>query len=291
MKLSLNGKMELSGNFTMSLPIPITLIEAIQFQGLTSGLQVVLDAGDITSFSSEFWLDTSGNTHDFFKGFSGISSSGDPSFHGTPGGPDGEPSREEYWLSSGSDFFKLAQSNPAWIDNMHKDGARWSAFAAVLDQDPNIAEKFALFGTHGGAGKGISWLINHDTDHTHQVEIRDGSGDPAEMSQTSTAVINIATAGNDLWNILGVSVDENGGATASVFHTNGVNETFNAAASNTSGLVATHTMNIGGIGDDPGPIGMPNNGRLACFAIWEGVTLTGDDFLSLFNLMSSRFGL
>ena len=99
------------------------LITTIRRCGLTTGLKLCLDKGDANSYASgQSWLDVSGNGYDFFLGATGGAEASDPTSNGTAGGR----SPEEYWSFDGVQFFRLASANPTWVNNFHKDNAKFT---------------------------------------------------------------------------------------------------------------------------------------------------------------------
>jgi len=123
-RISISGQVGVSGLVGVKKPTNVTLIDAITTAGLTSGLQLALDAGDTNSYSGsgQSWLDTSGNGYDFFRGITGGANSDDPTFNGTSGGI----SINEYWSFDGDDFFIYDSANETWMNNLHKNNAQWS---------------------------------------------------------------------------------------------------------------------------------------------------------------------
>jgi len=100
-----------------------TFLRLLQQLGLTTNLELCLDAGDAASYTSgQKWLDTSENGYDFFRGVDGSAASDDPTFNGSAGGL----SASEYWGLDGGDLFKLDQANPTWVENIHKDNAAFT---------------------------------------------------------------------------------------------------------------------------------------------------------------------
>src|SRR5690606_22838104 len=73
------------------------------------------------------------------RGASSSGGSDDPTFNGTAGAQ----SSSEYWSFDGGDYFTLGQSNPTWVNNIHKDGAKftiaaWIYIVASATQQPII---------------------------------------------------------------------------------------------------------------------------------------------------------
>ena len=102
---------------------PLSFYDVINALGLTGGLKLVLDAGDVSSYSSgQSWLDLSGNGYDFYLGDTSSSESSDPTFNGTPG----NLSTSEYFAFDGGDYFIYDSANETWMQNIHKDNAKFT---------------------------------------------------------------------------------------------------------------------------------------------------------------------
>jgi hypothetical protein len=250
--------------------------------GLTSGLKLVLDAGDIASAASstpDKWLDTSGNGYDFFLGAGTGADAADPTFNGTPG----SLSTSEFWSSDGGDYFTYDTTNETWMQNLHKDGclctvAMWVWCPSATNNRPfglNGGDQTVGTGAHmqlQGSGGAISNLISW-------------------RAANGTGVGNLFSSGTvaytpDAWSFVSVSINENGGAGASFFNANGATETFNAGYTTPSAANASQTMNIGARGAGNGPF--VNTARLAFIAFWEGAALTSTQVNSIYNATHSQ---
>jgi hypothetical protein len=260
----------------------LSFIGILTSLGLTTDLELCLDAGDSVSYTSgQTWTDRSGSSHHFYRGDSASSAADDPTFNGTAG----NLSSNEYFSFDGGDWFGLTQSNPAWVNNLHKDNAKWTAFVAAYPTNGGLDSDDQVVGTHGGeaAGIGIGWVFRKN-ELTMRVSTRDGGGNPAEMEDESALTWNA-----DAWNIAGVAVDEGGGASASAHLVNGSTETFNGAATAPTASNATYTIEIGRAGGPSGFI-MDNGSRMACFAMWSDA-LSTTNMLAIRNKLKGRFGI
>jgi Concanavalin A-like lectin/glucanases superfamily len=91
--------------------------------GLSTGLQLCLDAGDIQSYdgTSQTWVDR-GQGNDFFRGTTSGAEASDPTFNGVAGAL----TENEYFSFDGGDFFRYTTTNPNWIQSFHKGGATFT---------------------------------------------------------------------------------------------------------------------------------------------------------------------
>lgn len=249
------------------------MIDMITSLGLASGLQLCLDAGDLNSYASgQTWEDVSGNGYDFLRGSTSSSQATDPTFNGTPGGD----SSSEYWSFDGGDYFTLGQSNPAWVNNIHKNNATVT-FAAWVNLA--LGSQQFLSGTFNpSSGPMFEWDVNAAGALSYAVG--DGSGPPIYDHQ-STATINASA-----WTFIATSVDEAGNA---IMHQIGATQenascTYPGPSSSNAGNI----IKVGADGDGFGPL--LSGGRLAAFMAWSS-KLSDSDLLALYNATKSKFGL
>jgi len=229
---------------------------------------LLLEAGNLPSWpgSGQKWFDESGGGYDFFLGDdAAVVPGGDPSFVGTPGGL----SLSEYFLSggSGTDHFTYDAPNEAWMNNIHKDGAKFT----ILTQwyHATSAPNGVMLGGDLGAssGTGLGWLFG--TDPTGAIL----TFAIFNFSPTPVYAINLAPAfappvGS--WNVSAVSISE--GTSAFIFNNGGVTVAGNPNYTAPSAAPATFPMQIGARGN--AFAAMPANTRMGFMAIWEGVALT-----------------
>lgn len=252
------------------------LIHVIRRCGLTSGLKLCLDAGDAASYGSgQSWLDTSGNGYDFFRGLDGSAAADDPTFNGTAG----QRSTGEYWSFDGADFFRYDAVNEAWMNNIHKDNAKFTLFAWLY---LSLGTAQAIAGTETGTVEvGFDWFVTGTS--KLYFDITKGSGGTALETQT-TLVLS-----GSIWSLCAVSLDESVGANGMIHYMNGLAELFSSTYTTPSAANATHTMEIGARGN--GSIPISNTGRLGMFAAWEGVALTVPQLNALYMGTRGRFGV
>lgn len=253
---------------------PRSLVDIISKLGLTSGLQLCLDAGDATSYpgSGQLWIDLSGNGYDFYRGTSSSSEGNDPTFNGSAGGL----SANEYWSFDGGDYFTLAQANPTWVNNIPKDNAKLTIM--VWAYLPAIAS-VGFAGTQGNLPSNVGFLFGQS-----------GTGFEAYTVSSDTSGVNNSFTGPSLvrsaWSFTCVSIDESAGA--GIWGVDATQTPFDATYVNTPATAnSTYTMQIGTRGN--GTVPLQNGSRMAEFAAWEGVALTSSQISDLYNLTRRRF--
>lgn len=254
--------------------------------GLTSNLEICLDAGSAASYASgQKWLDLTANGVDLFRGADGSSSTDDPTFNGTAGGL----SSSEYWSFDGADFFRYDTSNETWMNNIHKNNAKYSFLMAIYPQNAGLD---GLIGTNGGGGTDNGFYFAFTSGKlTFRV-----NKDPSGAALQSPATDDVTSTGD--WHIIGLSVDEAVGSGGAFFYEDGAykqtgtgNDTFTSTYDTPDTADAGFTMEIGALGPGAGQEPLANGTRLACFAIWEGTVLTKADFDAIYAALAPRFGL
>lgn len=253
------------------------LIHTIRRCGLTSGLKLCLDAGDANSYSGsgQSWLDTSGNGYDFFRGATSGAEASDPTFNGTAG----QRSSGEYWSFDGGDFFRYDSANETWMNNLHKDNAKFTLLAWVYV--PNTAGNQGISGTNNaGSVEGYQWYF----DSTEAVHF--------DVLKTSALVLSatvLASQPTATWLCLAISIDEAVGANGGNNFVNGVSSLFTSTYTSPGVANAAYTMEIAAFGNGGQPPG--NTARLGMFAAWEGVALTQSQLTALYMATRGRFGV
>jgi hypothetical protein len=232
--------------------------------GLVNGLQLCLDAGDIASYASgTTWNDTA-TTNNFFLGIDATAAN-DPTFTGTAG----NLKDSTYWLMTGTSLFRLATANPAWVDNIHKDSARFTLACWVYI--PALATLTMLAGDDQGGNPtdiGFFWDVNSSNQMVFQAD----NGIAGAGQWASTAV---ATVG---WNFLAISLDEGSGN--GLWQLNATSETFSATYTTPSAATATRTVEIGACGNTVFP--MPVNTRVGAFMGWSR-NLSATELMNLYQ--------
>lgn len=250
---------------------PRSALQTIQMLGLTTGLQLCLDAGDSVSYSGsgQTWSDRSGNGYDFLRGTTSSSQASDPTFNGTAG----QLSKNEYWSFDGGDWFTLGQANPTWVNNIHKNNAVFAVAGWAYSTNP--ATNFDLCGT---SAPGVGFFMNFRTSGVLRLAVRDSS--EAFLLADTTETI-----ADETWTFFAARVDE--ATAAGLVQLNGEQETFTSTYSSPSSSNASTTMRIASLGDDPV---QPAGSRLAMFNAWEGTIPTAAKLLDFYNLTRGRFG-
>lgn len=250
-----------------------TLMQAITTAGLTTNLQLCLDAGDIASYTGSGlkWLDVSGNGCDFFKGDDGTTHA--PTFVGFPG------DRGSYWFLNGSAFFRYDTTNETWMQNLHKNNAIFSYVALIYRNSSSPS----LFGdSANGAGTGIHCANSRD------INVFNGSS-PVISKSGDTLLTSLA------WNFVGGSLNEATGSGGGFHYLNGAYnqvggaDTFDSTYSSPSSLGALATLEIGAAGGGSEPSG--SGTLLSCVAFWGGTALTKVNIDTLWASMRGRFHL
>lgn len=254
------------------------LIHTIRRCGLTSGLQLCLDAGDAASYSSgQSWLDTSGNGYDFFRGATSGAEASDPTFNGTAG----RRSSGEYWSFDGGDYFRYDSANETWMNSLHKDNAKFTMMAWMYTGNIAVGSP-VMCSAVNTTQVGILWQIGS----SERSEFIACTGSGAALANTAPA--GLAMPVSD-WGCLALSLDEAVGANGGLWFMNGLISGFTSTYSSPSASNATNTMELGakGAGVDP----CENTTKLGMFAAWSGVALTQTQLNALYQTTRGRFGV
>lgn len=254
------------------------LKDILTTMGLTSGLELCLDAGDSASFAGgASWLDTSGNGFDFFRGAASASGADDPMFEGVYG----RKSRGDFFECDGADQFAYDAANEAWMNNLHKDGAMFTI--ALWYYRPAGSGDVGLFGTTGAAGigtrlyqSGASEIIltgNYNNADAHNIDVSSGLGAIVASS----------------WNFVSLSLTEATGAGGLLFNINGSTASLPSTYTTPTASDAAQPFAIGSNGNLASPV--RNGTRFAQFMAWEGVALTASQLAALFAATRGRFGV
>jgi hypothetical protein len=269
--------------------VPTTMIDVIKHLGLTSGLKLCLDAGDANSYSGsgQVWSDLSGGGYHFNRGADSSAGSDDPTFNGVAG----RQSASEYWSFDGGDEFRLAQSNPSWIENLHKNNAIWSfaLWIYYVGGGANTVSPLFLTGD-SGADVGFSLAIDHDNDLSFvNVLNAVNTTEPFSFSATYSQAVP-----KNAWTFLAHSYTESTGIVSSRINDAHADE-IGAVGSYTSpsSSSATFVARIGKTSTSAGPAGQqvfPSGTRLNTLAAWEGVALTPAQITAIYDATKAKFG-
>lgn len=253
---------------------PLTLKDILASIGVTPTL--CLDAADRASWSGSgtTWNDVSGNGYHFLRGATG-SGSDAPVFSGNVG-----EAANACFTFDGTQFFRLNQANPAFINNMHKANAKFTVIALWYAPDgavsyyDGVSNLFgSVYGDTGGnpATSLIGVVQRIACNNTNQNYFRVGNG--------TTTVVFSEGAGNPStletyegdWDPHVTSVDI---AASTIAFLQGDRSTVRSAAAYASPTAsgASQVLEVGASGNANGIA--PNGNKIACFAIIDGVALT-----------------
>jgi hypothetical protein len=254
-----------------------SLLSIIQSLSLSSGLKLCLDVADPASYpgSGQVWADLSGQAVNFNRGATSTPAADDPTFNGAAG----IYSANTYWSFNGSQIFTLiAGSNPSWLEPFHKNGATWSYLSILL---------LTASGAGGICGNTANstaiGMFIQPNNFKNRIRVQNGVG-------ISLEVESVAAMTTDVWAIIGGSVNENGGATAGIFMTNGTVETFNPSYTSPSASNASALLEVSGTGGAGTSGTLPIGTRLACLALWD-TALSSANLSALYTASRTRFGV
>lgn len=251
--------------------------------GLTTGLQVCLDAGAIDSVGSASqttWNDQAPNAYHLYRGADGTATTDDPTHNGTPGAL----TSSEYWSLDGGDFFRLNQSNPSAFNDWHKNNAAFTFLVWMYPQSSGGSLR-GIIGNNADntSNVGVLWSLRGSNEHSFEM-YNGGSRDIQRIAD--------ATVSTGAWTMLGVSWDEAG--STGFLYKNGnydqvsASNTFSAAYSAPSSSSATYTTELGASGNAANK--MPSSTRFAGLMIWS-TALSKASIDTVWNRQKTRFGL
>lgn len=262
----------------------ISLYQRLSNLGLTTNLQICLDAGSADSYTSgQTWYDLTANSNDYYLGTTSGSESQDPTFNGRPGGL----SSSEYFLrTGGKPAFTLAGSAPAWMAGTFKNNAKVSVcgwvyvptatyaalgasdaiitfLAGQSDELPSFLAGFAKANTD--EGQLLLQLTNDSSAILVRISLGDGVTDPG-----------------DRWSFFSISYDESGSNGNTKWRINDTSATDGQTpgASSFSSTSSGITSIIGG----------GNNVRIAQLAVWDEY-ITPANMTAIYNATKPRYGL
>lgn len=253
-----------------------TLYNVLSDLGLTSGLQICLDAGDRASWNGgQQWLDTSGNGQHFFQGATIASAATDPTFNGTPGGL----SLNEYFSFDGGDFFRYHTSNPTWVNNLHRDNAIYTFL--FWQYSPDVAASVSLVGSNGGVA-GVNSGVHLAVNAPETILLGVATSGTSELNIETTGTVPINT-----WCMVSASVNEATGANGVHIGINASFEAFTSTYASPAAVNATYTLEIGARGNSNLPA--DSGSRIGMAAIWSGVKLTTAELEAIYQATRHRY--
>lgn len=248
--------------------------------GLTGNLKLCLDAGAAASFdgTSQSWLDLSGTSAAFYRGTSSGVESSDPGFHGAAGGL----SAGDYFSFDGSSGLLYSASNQTWMNNLHKNGARFTFLTWIyLGAVSPICTLVSTLTPAGGSNIGVNWSLG-----TTAARMRFLSAWPGGSIGFDSTALTIPA---NTWVMLALSVNENGGATGGRFYINGASETFNPNYTTPTTSDCDASMAIGMRAGTAVGSPLHAGSRIAVLCAWEGVNLSAAQLDSIFQATRGRF--
>lgn len=243
---------------------PQSLLQSITAVGLTSNLQLAVDAADSSSYTSgATWSDTSGNGMDFTRAT--------PTFNGSAG----SLSSANYWSFGGADIFTRA-SNPAWIQNVHKNNATFTIAMAIMP----VASTFWLCGDTGAqTGFTFRALVGGN----FSLNILNSGANALLINSTVAATLGA-------WNVIAVSVNEPVGVGGGLFYANGASESFNATYSSPSASNAFAIIGLCARDSTVTSQAPPAGVRFGWCAMWSSA-LSQANLDSLFEQTRGRYSI
>lgn len=256
---------------TFSPPYSTSIQTIIQDLGLTGNLKLLLEAGNLPSWggAGTKWNDESGGGYDFFRGADGTVQASDPSFNGVAG----NVSLSEYWGFDGAQYFTYDSANEAWMNNIHKAGAKFTAVCLAYIASLT-ATRQCLIGDSGLT------LFGHIGFHLRldNTGLTYGTGNNTGAANF-LVTYNPAALTVGAWHLFSISVDDVAGT-----YVIGVDDSFSAGGGHylaPSALAADQVLQIGAAG--AANIPFSNGARMGFAAIWEGTSLTQAELTSLYE--------
>ena len=262
---------------------PPNFFNDIENAGLTSGLQLCLDAGAAASYdgSAQKWLDLSGNGNDLHRGADDSSATDDPTFNGTSG----DLSSAEYFSTDGGDHFSYDDvgSLPSGLNGFHKDNAIFTLLAWWFVPSGGISANTRWFstGVDGGNTHGIK--VGSATDQKPNMGVHNASD---HQGGNATATDSLVA---DAWNFVGLSINE-GGSTVCEHYLQG-SQNGSDFDINYSSPTTTDSTTIRIFEATSGAEASQSGIRIAGLMVWNGVVLTEANYVTLWNAQKGRFGL
>lgn len=260
-----------------------SLVEVVGGLGLLSGLKLCLDAGDINSYDgiSQVWNDVSGGGYNFNLGVTSSVEGSDPTFHGTAGAQ----TVSEYFSVDGADSFTLGQSNPTWMQNLHKAGMKFGVAAWIYRPTPGSVDQVYFATKNTGTEVGFSFFANDDTNHAILTTVGNGSAEILQIGITS------ASLNTSAWNFVAISYDA-GASIANAAWIGSSSGSASASLSLTGTPSASSAAQTARIANSQnGSFPSLNGTRFKHLAIWEGVTPAHTDLLAIGTATRGKFGV
>lgn len=266
---------------------PDAASSVIGYLGLGTNLEFCLDAADINSYSGsgQTWTDLSGNGYNFLRGTTSGAEATDPTFNGTAG----DLRSGTYWSLDGGDRFTLGQSNPAWVNNLHKNNAAFTLMFWIYAKTTGAITTQELFTTRTNpvTETGFAIYFGYDAaEGTINVQVTN-AGSNAYLQGT---IAEAVTVNDSAWNFVALSLDESVGVGGTLFQVNADGFVDNASStySSPSAGSASQTATLGA--DVTPNYPMRNGSRYAVACAWSRA-LTAAEIDSFFQATRQRFGI
>ena len=259
------------------------LLDIINKLGLTSNLNLVLDAGDPQSYSGsgQTWSDRSGSGNNYVRGSTTGTEEIDPTF--VQGGRFGS----SYWVfDSASQYQRFQEASAhtytnAWI----KSGATYTIACAVFPKTSNT-KRSTLFNNRGGNNSnnfynGIELAIALN-DNGRRITLAYSTNNQGTFHAATTG-INVAI---DQWNFIAATFSSSAGTYAT--QVNGSYQALTGQPATTGTSDPDGTNAIGLMVPEPNTGFMQLNERIAFMAHWSRA-LSSSELQSFYNLVKPRF--
>lgn len=247
------------------------LIDIINRLGLSTGLQVCLDAGDADSYpgTGQTWFDLSGNNNDFWLGDTVSVEATDPVFTGTAG----VQSESTYWnVNSTTDDF-VETTAQAWSEGAHKDNGAITVLYVAYISSAGVTRGMFTTGSQLTSGGVAGYVIT-----TNSPRFRHTTSTLTAVSEDSTLTVTSPS-----WNFVGFAYNE---ATTNVkFRVNGSGESVTTTASTATAASGTNFLMSYSLAGSA--VNAVVGDRLMCTAMWNR-QLTDAEMASIYTALQPR---
>lgn len=240
--------------------------------GLTTNLKLCLDPTSSASYSGgQTWTDLSSSGTNFYRGTTNGAEASDPTYNS--GG---------YFSCDGGDFFTYTGTNrPAWMNNVHKDNARFTIAMWLYVHSGSSGTSLGLIGNTNST---LGFFLGQTSSNYLMLNVFNNGGTAKTMSNSSMTVTH------NQWALYSASLDEAVGASGAFLGVNDTYFNYNSTYTSPSALDGTDVLTIGkrhvGYGTH-----LANGSRIGIVYFWEGSRLTTANITSLFNKTKTRYGL
>lgn len=259
----------------------LSVIGTLSGLGLTSGLEVCIDAGDFQSYvgSGEPWLDRTPNNFFFFLGSGSAGTLANPAFSGPAG-----YAPAYFGITAAGQRFTYHGANEAVFETFHRNNASFTAMMLYY---------------HTGAG-GQLLSDNDNTLGQNGIAIRQGGGtlqlivaSTATAASAALSVTLTASPTSGRWHFMAVSVSEAQGVSGGFFYLDGG---YASSAANANPFDATYINPGAGNAaqimeiSDGGGSSLDAGYRISTLALWSRA-LTKANLDAIWEQLRTRFGI